>query len=230
MLKTADGSLTLHSARYDQTYHSHHGALTEARYVYLNGAEVGARLLRGDPTDVLEVGFGLGLNALLTLTQPGPGALRYTALEHDLLPTELLTALGYHDLLDDPNGVIPRWHDARRHLGDPPPATGAPSWALTPTRHLTLQLGDALDTAPHLPEATYHAVYHDAFSPDANAELWTPDFLGHLFRLTHPGGLLVTYCVKGVVRRALAEVGYEVHKRPGPPGGKREVLTARRPA
>ena len=74
-----------------------------------------------------------------------------------------------------------------------------------------------------------HAVYHDAFSPDVNAELWESTFLGRLFGALAPGGSLVSYTVKGVVRRRLAALGFEVSKAPGPPGGKREMLVARRP-
>ena len=74
-----------------------------------------------------------------------------------------------------------------------------------------------------------HVVYFDAFSPANSPELWTPEVFETVYRCLVPGGVLVTYCVKGDVRRSLAKVGFEVRKTPGPPGGKREVLVATRP-
>lgn len=227
---TADGSLTLHSARYGETYHSHHGALAEARHVYLDGAGLPLLLGQDRTVRVLEIGFGLGLNALLTLAQPGPATLTFTSLEHDLLPTAQLTALRYHTLLPQPEGLVERWLDARCALGDPPPSSADRTWELAPRRHLNLMLGDAIDTVHQLPFASFDAIYHDAFSPEANPELWTTTFLDALFQRIRPGGALVSYCVKGTVRRGLAASGFTVHKRPGPPQGKREVLTAYRPS
>ncbi|MCB1757929.1 MAG: hypothetical protein KDJ38_20590, partial [Gammaproteobacteria bacterium] len=79
-----------------------------------------------------------------------------------------------------------------------------------------------------IPADTFHAVYLDAFSPESNPELWRPAFLQTLFRSLLPGGRLVSYCVKGRVRRDLQMTGFDVFKTPGPPG-KREVLIAQRP-
>ncbi len=93
---------------------------------------------------------------------------------------------------------------------------------------LELLLGEA--SAQPLPKGSVHAVYHDAFSPEVNPELWTEDFLGKLVAALKPGGTLVSYCVQGAVQRRLEALGTEVAKRPGPKGGKREVLTAHKPA
>lgn len=84
-------------------------------------------------------------------------------------------------------------------------------------------LGNA--THIELPQLNFHAIYHNAFSPNANPELWTQDFFAQLFPLLEPGGKLATYSVKGTVRRNLQAVGFKVQKLPGPPG-KREMLVA----
>jgi len=222
---TADGSATLYSERYAQTFASARGALSEARHVFLAGSGAGERLAAGVHVRVLEVGFGTGLNFFVTARACGahPGAqLDYTALEHTLLDAETVARLGYGALLGDE--TIKAYLGWRAGLGtDPEPG----SYIFSAGRvRLELLLGDG--AAQTLPEAD--TVYHDAFSPVVNPELWTEAFLGRLAAALAPGGTLVSYCVQGAVRRRLQALGLVVHKRPGPPGGKREVLVARKPA
>jgi len=221
---TADGSRTLLSPAYGESYHSRHGALTEARHVFLEGSGVAARLAAGEATEMLEVGFGTGLNALLTIDAAArTGArLRYVALERDLPPAETLAALGHRELLEDP-GLADALIAWRRGLPEPPASA---SLRLGSAR-LELLVGDA--RRARLP-AGVHAIYHDAFSPTTNSELWDEAFLTRLFRALAPGGRLATYTVQGALRRRLAAIGFAVAKVPGPPGGKREALVARRPA
>ncbi|MEJ2290607.1 MAG: tRNA (5-methylaminomethyl-2-thiouridine)(34)-methyltransferase MnmD [Deinococcales bacterium] len=220
---TKDGSRTLLSRRYGETYHSQYGALTEARHVFLAGSGVARRLAEGKPTTVLEVGFGAGLNALLTIAEAARWntPLRFVSLESELLPVDALRALDYRSLLPGPElaDAMLAW------LERLPAGMRAHATELGGAR-LELLLVDAQDAA--LPAAV-HAVYHDAFSPDASPELWDEAFLGRLFHALAPGGTLVSYTVKGVVRRRLAALGFLVTKAPGPPGGKREMLVARRP-
>lgn len=246
-LTTDDGSLTLYSGRYGQAYASRRGALTESRAVFLDGSGVAARLAAGDGVRVLEVGFGTGLNFFLTAhtywqhrrTQPG-ARLYYTALEHELLTAEELADLGYGALLGCET-LFSRYLAWRAALAF---GAGAPTGTqrlILPGVTLELHLGDAAlqaspgalpkDTLPKdtLPKDHFHAVYQDAFSPDANPELWSEAFLGVLVAALRPGGTLVSYCVKGEVRRRLERLGMKVFRRPGPEGGKREVLLACKP-
>lgn len=227
-LPTADGSLTLHSARYRQTYHSHHGALAESRHVFLGASGVGERLESGRGARVLEVGFGTGLNFFLTAESLGPGSegpagpLEYVTLERNLLAADVVGALGYAEFAP---WSVANYIDFRRSL----PVQPHPGryWATWGTVSLELIVGEAQAAA--LPAESFDFVYQDAFSPDSNPELWSSAFLGELCRSLRSGGRLVSYTVKGEVRRRLSEHGMEVRKLPGPAGGKREMLLAAKP-
>ena len=221
---TGDGSPTLFSEAYGQTFHSHHGALTECRHVFLAGSGIQERLKAGHPTRVLEVGLGTGMNFLLTAEAASASQtpLTYVAFEQTLLPAEALEAV-YTALPLSPEraNAFLTW---RRSLEDTP--AGLLRWQNNDTLALEILLGDA--TASRHPIAPVDAVYLDAFSPDANPELWTPAFLSRLFDVLKPGGRLTTYSAKGTVRRTLAACGFSVERLPGPPG-KRHMVAATRP-
>jgi tRNA U34 5-methylaminomethyl-2-thiouridine-forming methyltransferase MnmC len=223
--ETADGSLTLYSARYGEAMHSAFGAVSEARWVFLQGSGVAARLSKRQATRVLEVGFGTGLNFFLTADEARRKRARldYTALEHTLVDADTVRTLGYDRHLS--TDVLEDYLSAREAL-PPQPETGRYALEIVPGVTLTLVLGDARGAAW---EGHFHAVYHDAFSPEANPELWDVAFLSRLAEALEPAGKLASYCVKGEVRRRLQALGLETAKRPGPPGGKREVLVATRP-
>jgi tRNA U34 5-methylaminomethyl-2-thiouridine-forming methyltransferase MnmC len=222
---TADGSATLFSSRYAQTFHSHHGALSESRHVFLEGSGVAARLRAGRPARVLEVGFGTALNFLITAQSAldSGTVVRYVALERDLMPLILLEPLEYRPLAPLP---YESYRAFRSTLGAEPEPGIYP--ARLPGAELELRIGEAQEATVEV--EAFDAVYHDGFSPDANPELWTDDFLTALADSLVPGGVLVSYTVKGEVRRRLARAGLEVDKLQGPAGGKREMSRARKPA
>ena len=225
-LRTEDGSATLFSPAYGQTFHSSKGALQEARHVFLEASGVLEKLTLRQSVRVLEVGFGTGLNFFVSADAAlKTGAeLKYTALERTLLSAEVLEGLAYEAHLEHPE-MIEAYLEFRSSF----PATvpdGVCEWAFGGVR-LELRVGEALEQ--RFVDATYNAVYQDAFSPDANPELWTESFFTTLYQALQPGGLLVSYSVKGEVRRCLKRVGFTVQKRPGPPGGKREMLVAVKP-
>lgn len=220
--ETGDGYLTRFHPRFQQTYHSTHGALEEARHVFLREALVEERLRQGLRTRILEVGFGLGLNFMMTshMAQKAATPIEYTALENDLLDAEQLRTMRYAELLDvQPLGAA--FYAWRAHF-PPHMPDGVHDLSFGAEIKLQLQIGDALNANL---QGVFDAVYLDAFSPDSNPELWTPVFLNKLARVMAPEARLTTYSAKGAVRRALQEAGLEVVKRPGPPG-KREMLTA----
>jgi len=210
---TADGFDTLYSPAYDQTFHSKHGALTEARHVFLQGTGVDARLAGGLATRVLEVGFGTGLNSLLTARQAAAtqAPLHYVALEITVLPADVLARLNHGPLLGAQD-LRQDLLDRRRRLPDVVPP-GRYLHSFSETLRLDLVVGNA--TEVRVPDLAYDAVYFDAFSPDANPELWTASFLARLYAVMRAGGTLATY----------SAVGFRVARRPGPPG-KREMLVA----
>ena len=218
---TADGSHTLYSARYAQTFHSHKGALTESKHVFLDTSGVTERL-KEQKMGILEVGFGTGLNFFLTADVAlGAGSsLVYTAVEQDLLPADLVTSLGYGTHLNHPK-LLDAYLEFRTRL--PEGIAGKQTFEFEGVR-LELVLGEA--TEQSFSADSYDAVYQDAFSPDANPELWSPEFLSKLHAALKQSGVLTTYCVKGTVRRSLAALGFGVEKLPGPVGGKREMLRA----
>lgn len=218
---TADGSLTLYSPRYQQSYASSLGAYNEAVHVFLQGAGVAQRLVTEQASKVLEVGLGTGLNFLLTADyalKQGT-TLNYEALEHTLLPSQILASLNYNDYIQA--DLWQAWLQWRDSLPENP-AKGSYSFCFNPVK-FTVHVGEALEQAL---APDFHAVYMDAFSPEANPELWSEAFLQQLYDVLVARGILASYCVKGVIRRRLAALGFEVIKRTGPAKGKREVLQA----
>lgn len=225
---TSDGSMTLHSERFGQTYHSRHGALTESLHVFLDAGwtERLSTLESGVPLRVLELGLGTGLNALLTrkahaaLPAGNRPALRYEALEpHPLQPAEWeAMSLSQWSGIDG---------DAELHTR-PEADCHEVEWARD-ARFVRHRLDWQAFAQDRSRRGAFDLIYFDAFAPDSQPELWLPERFTEAFRLLSAGGILVTYCAKGAVRRALVDAGFRVERLPGPPG-KREMLRATRPA
>lgn len=230
VVATGDGSLTVHSPRFGQGFRSRSGARAEAHHVFVEGSGVGPRLRRGDPTAVLEVGLGAGTNLGLTVAAAwASGApLRYLAIEREPLPPEAWRALDLAAWVPAPFAVA--WLAAvDRWAATPSAAFGVE----LPGVRVDVHVADVGALAAHGALAAFGpvaAVYLDPFSPDVDPEAWRPEVLAALTAALAPGGVLATYSVQGAVRRSLAALGLEVEKRPGPPGGKREVLRARKPS
>ena len=226
--QTNDGSKTLFSTAYQETFHSAFGALTETEHVFLQGTGVAARLEQGLATRILEVGFGTGLNFLATayLAQKFTTPLQVVALEKTLLPGYLLRQLNHGQHFGREQALYQTFLRWREEIFDP--ILNSPlTWTFSPNLRLDLILGEA--TQVDIPEPAYQAIYHDAFSPTVNPELWTKTFFHRLYQCLAPQGKLATYSAKGTVRRALQRVGFVVSKQPGPPG-KRDMVVATKPA
>lgn len=160
---------------------------------------------------VLEIGFGTGLNALLTLEAAGQEKrpVHYTGIELYPLAWEEVNALGYSD-----NPSFERLHTA--------------SWEedveISPYFTLRKIKGDANTVINS--SFSPSVVYFDAFAPEKQPEMWNEQLFRSLYVTMNTGGILTTYCAKGVIRRLLQAVGFRVERLPGPPGGKREILRA----
>lgn len=212
--QTADGSDTLYSASLGEAYHSLNGALTESRHVFI---EAGL-LARGKKTlSVFEVGFGTGLNALLTWQTAVEKGLSLTYESIEAFPLDLETCITLQFPQAAPN--LPT--DALARLHQLPWGQRMP---LDSAFSLLKQKGDIQQ---HAFDTGYDLVYFDAFAPDIQPELWEESLMKRLYEAMNEGGLLVTYCAKGEVRRRLQRAGFHVERLPGPPG-KREMLRASR--
>jgi tRNA U34 5-methylaminomethyl-2-thiouridine-forming methyltransferase MnmC len=216
LILTKDGSHSLFAPRFNQHYHSLHGSLLESSHIYLG---LGLHpLLSGpstEPIRVFEMGLGTGLNALLTWqrAEEVPKAVHYVAVEAFPIPDDQSQQLNYEVLTGHPG--LDRIH--RTGWGK--------TLQLSPFFELT-KYQITLQDYIHQGEG-FDVIYYDAFSPHAQPELWTEEVFSKVASFTRPGGVLVTYCTKGDVKRALRGAGFKVKKHPGP-WGKRDVLRATR--
>ena len=205
---TEDGSATLFVPELNEHYHSVKGARTESQHIFI---DMGLKASAAPQPRVLEIGFGTGLNALLTLeaAEQEKRPVHYTGIELYPLAWEEVNALGYSD-----NPLFERLHTA--------------PWEedveISPYFTLRKIKGDA-NTVIHS-SFSPSVVYFDAFAPEKQPEMWNEQLFRSLYVTMNTGGILTTYCAKGVIRRLLQAVGFRVERLPGPPGGKREILRA----
>lgn len=212
--QTADGSHTLAITGTDITYHSHHGAMAESMHVCIEGGlrPVLSRIT-SEPICIFEMGFGTGLNALLTLQEAEQQRkqIRYYALEPFPLTTEEFTQLNYGTLLQAEEKLL-ALHRAAWNCNQ----------EISPFFILHKIKASLLEPF-HIPAV--HCIYYDAFAPTYQPELWTKEVFKKLYALLQPGGILLTYCSKTEVRHAMSAAGFAVEKIPGP-RGKREMVRA----
>ena len=215
LVKTKDNSLTLFVPELDEHYHSIHGALQESQHVFI---KAGLREFSAETSvNILEVGFGTALNALLTALelQNSGQEIFYHGLEKYPLTDEEWPQLEYASATGNS-----RAENIYKALHQAPWES---SMEVIPRFILRKQKADLREVK--LAEEEYHLIYFDAFAPSAQEDLWTEQVFEKMYRCLMPGGLLVTYCVKGSVRRNMKAAGFEVEKIPGPPG-KREMARA----
>ena len=234
IITTADGSKTIQIEEWNEQYHSVHGAIQEANHVYIkqgllfcfdrqkpskermDTAETSANSSR--KLSILEIGFGTGLNAFLTLLQADEHQIdvRYTGVEAFPISPDEMAALNYTEQLEvsEKNAIFKEMHTI--------------AWEndtrLTPYFSLHKQqklFKDITDTNQ------FDLIYFDAFGARLQPELWTESIFQIMFDALKENGVLVTYAAKGSVRRAMQAVGFTIEKLAGPPG-KREMLRARK--
>ncbi len=208
---TGDGSHSLMEKGLNEPYHSLKGALSESLHVFI---EKGLKACQKQEIRLLEIGFGTGLNALLTFleTEKKEFEVWYDSIEKHPLPVEMAKELNYPRQIGVSPEIFKKFHEA--------------PWnervALNPRFYLKKIKADLLSWETR---AKYDLVYFDAFCPDRQPEMWEKPIFLKIYEHMVAGGILVTYSAKGKIKRLLKEVGFLVEALPGPPG-KREMTRA----
>jgi len=215
IISTADGSKTLYVPELDEQYHSVNGALTESEHVFLKN---GYLHHQANPVSVFEVGFGTGLNALLTVLKANELKRHTTYISIEKYPLEEreVMQLEYGNLFSDSATTLFK----KLH---------AVSWnkKVKISEFFTLHKIKVDLSTFQFEQNAYDVIYFDAFAPDKQPKLWTPEIFDRLAAACRSGATFVTYSAKGVIRRQLISSGFEVERLPGPPG-KRQMLRGRR--
>ena len=216
IITTADGSKTIQIKEWNEQYHSKHGAIQEAYHVFIKH---GLNLFQNQSINILEIGFGTGLNAFITFLEAPKLDLNivyraveaYPVSEGELSQLNYISELKAEDFCD-------QFHQMHQS-----------SWEeLVVISDYFKLYKEQCDFKDIKAEKSFDLVYFDAFGARVQPELWTEEIFSIMFKALKNGGTLVTYAAKGSVRRAMQEVGFVVERLPGPPG-KREMLRATKP-
>ena len=216
IIQTADGSNTLYNETIGENYHSKHGAVQESQHVFLQaGLKKAIEDHPGQAINVLEVGFGTGLNYLFSLAYclENNITLNYTGIEAFPISQEQLLLTNYGQYV--PAEI---WKQFTAHY------EAAVGNSLTLFEKQQLTIAHSTLTEFHS-DARFDVVYYDAFSVQHQPEMWTEEVLAHTCSFLKPGGIFVTYAITGDLKRALKKAGLSIEKLPGAPG-KREMLRA----
>jgi len=212
VIKTADGSKTLFVPDMNEQYHSVNGALTESEYVFL---KQGYLHHPSNSPVVFEVGFGTGLNALITAlkAQEQKRQTIYISIEKYPLSVHEISELEYDQLISPAAAELFQKIHAANWNED-----------VKISEYFTLRKIEAdLRTLPMQNLPQFDIVYFDAFGPDKQPDLWKPEIFASIYAASKQGACLVTYSAKGVIRRQLEATGFTMERLPGPPG-KRQML------
>lgn len=216
---TADGSKTIYHPGIRENYHSRNGALQESNHVFLNS---GLRYYLADQSienvTVLEVGFGTGLNFLLThdFCTGIEINLSYVGIEAFPLPFKLIEQIGYEKFVSANTWKIYKsnYEEALKHN--------------VPLNEFCNLHIAAVDAQIFNSDILFDVIYFDAFASANQPELWTKDFITQIISFLKPGGVFVTYAITGDLKRTMKSLGMRVEKAPGA-AGKREMLRAIKP-
>ncbi|MCV9926198.1 tRNA (5-methylaminomethyl-2-thiouridine)(34)-methyltransferase MnmD [Flavobacterium sp. LS1R49] len=215
IIQTLDGSTTIHLEEWDECYHSKHGAIQEAKHVFI---QHGFSLFDNKSISILEIGFGTGLNAFITFLEANEkkqninyvGVEAYPVAANEVLMMNYVAELG----ADADTDVFKKMHESNWdeliRLND--------TFTLTKRKQFFQDIDDV---------ETFDLIYFDAFGYRVQPELWSTEIFRKMYNSLKPNGVLVTYAARGVVKRSMIEVGFTVEKLAGPPG-KREMFRARK--
>ena len=208
---TNDGSHSIFNPEINETYHSKHGAIVEAEYVFIKNGLLAENKKK---FNILEVGFGTGLNALLTLqkSQQKEIDINYHGIELYPVPKESYSQLNFTELIGEKNSKLLQLHECeweKEHVIN--------NFFKLTKNEITLE--------NYSSKTKFDIIYFDAFSPEKQQELWTTEVFQNMYNLLNKDGFLVTYCAKGSVKRTMKAVGFEIIVLDGPPG-KRQMTRA----
>ena len=212
LFETQDGSHSLFSEKYGVSYHSKYGAIQETEHVFIRAALHYKALFQSE-ISILDIGFGTGLNAFMSMLEAMSRNLHlnYTAIEAFPISIEQANKLNYTTLLNVLNlqETFLSLHDDiwDKYLI----INDNFSFKKQKIQFKNIDYQEAFDI-----------VYFDAFAPNAQPELWEAPMLSKMYQALKKDGIFVTYCAKGAVKRTLKSLGFEVEKLKGPPG-KREM-------
>lgn len=208
---TNDGSHSIFNHHINEAYHSKHGSILEAEHVFIKN---GFSTVSKNNLNILEVGFGTGLNALLTYQKANQKGVNvnYHTIEKHPINKEIYSKLNFTDLIGLEKKDLANLHNC--------------SWEETHKINTYFSLTkNHISLEKYNTDIKFDIIYFDAFSPERQPELWDEIIFkkAHLFLKDH--AFLVTYCAKGIVKRTLTSVGFNITVLDGPPG-KREMIKA----
>ena len=213
ILKTLDGSTTIHLPDWNESYHSKYGAIQEAYHVFIQN---GLNTFNSQPVCILEIGFGTGLNAFITYLESKKSnqKIDYYGVEAYPISSEEIFQMNYVSELNvvSESEVFKLIHECEWEINN----KISTLFSLTKRKQFIEQIND---------HDKFDLIYFDAFGYRVQPELWSTDIFRKMYKSLKSKGTLVTYAAKGVVKRSLIEVGFKVEKLPGPPG-KREMFRA----
>lgn len=215
IIQTLDGSTTIHIADWEECYHSKHGAIQEAQHVFIKN---GLSLFQNQKIAILEIGFGTGLNAFITLLEAKKmqQTIDYVGVEAYPISADEVLNMNYVAELDamKESAIFNKMHESdwgeKIVLND--------GFVLTKRKQFFEEIDDV---------NKFDLIYFDAFGYRVQPELWSTAIFDKMYKSLKLNGVLVTYAARGVVKRSMIEVGFKVEKLEGPPG-KREMFRARK--
>jgi tRNA U34 5-methylaminomethyl-2-thiouridine-forming methyltransferase MnmC len=213
IIKTLDGSTTIHLQEWDECYHSKHGAIQEAKHVFIKN---GLSLFEDKAVSILEIGFGTGLNAFITFLESAQKQqkINYVGVEAYPVEAKEVLEMNYVSELeaDQYVAVFEKMHECEWNAE----VEISADFTLTKRKQFFDEINDF---------EIFDLIYFDAFGYRVQPELWSTEIFQKMYNSLKPNGVLVTYAARGVVKRSMISVGFTVEKLAGPPG-KREMFRA----
>ena len=211
IIRTQDGSTTIRLPEWDECYHSKHGAIQEAYHVFIKN---GLDLFKQNPVSIMEIGFGTGLNAFITLLEAEKynqkidyvGVEAYPVSTEEVSLMNYVSELGQHANQETFNLLHETDWEQQNQIST--------HFNLTKKKLFFDEISD---------RGKFDLIYFDAFGYRVQPELWRTEIFEIMYDSLKENGVLVTYAARGVVKRSMQEVGFRVEKREGPPG-KREMM------